>query len=37
MDKGDYAVFDPGTMFLVTAMGVESLNKFWNDIVVIDC
>jgi len=34
---GDYAVFGPGTMFLVTADGVESLNKFPNDIVVIDC
>lgn len=34
---GDYAIFGPGTMYLVTADGVESLNKYPNDIIVIDC
>lgn len=34
---GDYAMFGPGTMFLVTADGAESLNQFPNDFVVIDC
>lgn len=34
---GDYAIFGPGTMYLVTADGVEGLNKYPNDIIVIDC
>ncbi len=35
--RGDYAVFGPGTMFLVNSTGVECLNKYPNDIVVVDC
>ena len=34
---GDYGIFGPGTMFLVTHDGVESLNKYPNDIIVVDC
>lgn len=34
---GDYSIFGPGTMYLVTADGVESLNKYPNDIIVVDC
>lgn len=33
----DYAIFGPGTMYLVTADGAECLNKYPNDIIVIDC
>jgi Xaa-Pro aminopeptidase len=32
---GDYGIFGPGTMFLVTRDGAESLNEFPNDIMVI--
>ena len=34
---GDYAIFGPGCMYLVTAEGAERLNKFHDDIIVIDC
>ena len=34
---GDYAIFGPGTMYLVTADGAESLNKYPNGIITIDC
>lgn len=33
---GDYALFGPGTMYLVTADGVEGLNKYPNDLIIVD-
>lgn len=34
---GEYGIFGPGTMFLVTHDGAESLNQYPNDIIVVDC
>lgn len=34
---GEYGIFGPGSMYVVTKDGVESLNKTSNEVIEIDC